>query len=333
MSPKSLWVILISLLCLAIPGTFGGSGKDRSVAMVMKVQGKVTIERRTGEKEPASVMHLLYPGDHLHTDSNAEVMICFAHDHHRETLPAKRKVTVEPKGCEPQKAIQRREGSKIAKELRNNGYLELHNLKRSQGKIAATVVRGKEKLPEIIPQITPIYNAVIPTTRPSFAWQQSSGSKADSYLVSLCIDLPGEPLELWKVATKVPRLTYPKEKPLAPGEQHKWKVHAIIGNKKTLLVEGIFYVASSTAIKELPKQIKQSSESSDPAELLLIMGYFQHQQHIKEATEVCEKMAELSQMKDPGILVLLAAYYERAGRKKEAGQMRKKAEALGYQAP
>jgi formylglycine-generating enzyme required for sulfatase activity len=78
-------------------------------ALLLEVQGTVTLQSAGGATKPAVPQTLLHAGDRLRLGADAQAQLVFLSDLHKERLKSAREVTVRRKGCEPAEAVRERD--------------------------------------------------------------------------------------------------------------------------------------------------------------------------------------------------------------------------------
>ncbi len=293
------------------------------VAMVLKTQGAVTLERGA-DRRPLRVMDLLRPGDVLESTDGEALFVLLA-DGQRERLRSRQRATVADKGCTPPAAVERQEKDRVpATQLAS-----LRDLARS-GRAGVGVLRCQlgEKH-ETPPVVTPMYGTTILGNRPAFSWRPVE--KADGYQVELWSGT-GQRL-VWRATTAEPRLAYPEKEPaLRPGAKYLWRVYARRGESVDPhpAVDGKFLTLTRDEARELVDLPRAAS--ADVAELLLAATTFEAHGAYEEALGLYEKLAE-KLPNDANIQTALAGFYDRAGRGEHARAAREKARKLGAALP
>jgi hypothetical protein len=307
---------LLTALCVL------GADPAPPVAMVLTMQGSVTLERDTAKPRRLGAMDLLRPDDRLSAGPDAEAVLIFLADGKRERLKPKARATVGEKGCTPADAIERQEGKKLPP-----AQLEsLRELARSS-RGAVGVLRGQP--PPVPLLITPIYGATVLADRPAFTWPPAKD--ADLYKVQL-LSGDGKRLILTDTA-KEPRLAYPeKQKPLRQGVKYLWRVSARMGEEKeTEIVDSKFSIVTKAEAEALAK-LKPLTESDDPTDWLVAAVIYEAHGVYGEALALYEKLAQ-KQPDEANYHVALASYYERGGRIDKAEEAKEKAKKLGAVLP
>jgi formylglycine-generating enzyme required for sulfatase activity len=80
-------------------------------AMLLEVQGMVALQSASGLKKEAVPQTLLNAGDQLRVPADAQVLLLFLTDLHKERLKPGQVVTIRRKGCEPADAVLKRDDS------------------------------------------------------------------------------------------------------------------------------------------------------------------------------------------------------------------------------
>jgi hypothetical protein len=310
----SLMVVWASL-------ALGAAEPSAPVAMVLKTQGAVTLERGTA-KQPLRVMDLLRPGEVLAT-AEGEALLVFLDDGRRERLKPRNRATVGAKGCAPTAAVERQEKDQVPPAQ----LTSLRDLARS-GRAGVNVLRGEK--PEKPQVVTPMYGTTILGDKPLLSWRPAE--KADSYQVELWSG-NGQRL-LWRETTAAPRLAYPEKQPaLKPGTKYLWRVYALRGEDldPRRVVDSKFMTTTKEEAQELAG-LPRAAASADVAELLLAAATYEAHGVYEEALALYEKLAEKLPA-EANVQVALAGYYERAGRPEQAKAAREKARKLGAVLP
>jgi hypothetical protein len=291
--------LLVSVLCCA-----QAPERQQAVAMVIPPKGNLEIINGPVRADRDGVVIYLYPGDRVKVKEKQVALLFFA-DNHRERVKSG-EVTIGPKGCEPVERVERLKppGEKAVQV----GLGELG----PDSRIGAAVFRSDPgKL------VTPFTGTTIISDRPALTWQPAD--KVDSYQVQLL--KAGSKVEVWKIETKEPKLTYPqKEEPLQRGRKYVWKVTAISRENGfegfADVVSSEFFVATTKVVEELEK-VKPFAASNDMEELFLAAVAYEAKGCCAETLEIYEKLAK-QVPEEIGFHRALAFLYERAGKKEKA---------------
>lgn len=299
------------------------SQKDEaSVAMVLKVEGEVTVT--SGDMKPRKmwVMDLLRPNDQIKVPEGGEVTLLFLEDGHREILAAGKMATIGAKGCSPKEAVAKKEPGKLSNSMLKNLRGDIR-----AGRIGGVILRrGDERNP--LPTITPLPDSNVATNRPTLSWP--AVKDAESYVVELYTGPDTKDLSrVLRGETKTNMFTLPKDKTLQP-VLHRWTVIARLkGDKRRTVVgikEGTFLLALPRTVRQL-KALKPLTESKDPADLLIAASAYEMKAASNEALRLYEQASKLLP-KDARIQEILARYYEAGGRPDLAKAAKGKAEKL-----
>lgn len=289
----------------------------KSVALVLKSQGEITLVR--GDAKPVRLWEqdLLHVGDKLDIPDGGEAILVVLFDGHRETLRPGKGIVVGEKGCPGAVAIPNKLPGKILDDLAE----ELRG-----GRLGGVLLRTKPG--DHSPFVSPLPGAKLLNDRPTFRWPDV---RADRYVVEVYLGAAGkDPQLLWRIETTKNELPYPKdEKPLTP-LTHCWSVVAKDkdGGEKALVTlrEGRFSVANEATRKNLDA-LKSLAESKDSTDLLLAAYAYETAVALEEAMAIHQKLVEL-RPKEPRHLETLANFYERGGQPSRARELRAKAHAL-----
>jgi hypothetical protein len=96
-------------LLTAIDAVYAKMTAGAPLAMLLEVRGPVRLGSARGENRTASPQTLLYRGDRLRLDVDADVQIVFLSDLHKERLHPGREATIQRKGCDPADAVRERD--------------------------------------------------------------------------------------------------------------------------------------------------------------------------------------------------------------------------------
>jgi tetratricopeptide (TPR) repeat protein len=315
-------LLFCSLLC-------GQAEAPRPVAVVLQTQGEVILERtRTfsvmgfgipGLEKGRRLLKadLLLPGDCLKLAGDAEAVLAFLADSHRERLKGGSQAIVDRAGCN-------------ADRIEATMNLSSRNLKKVRevfdGSGGVGVVRGDKSRTEA--RVTPLFGAFVLTDRPALTWPKEP--QAQTYLVEL---FDASEKRVWGVETKDPRLPFPeKEKALEPSLLYTWSVTAQLPEEatKSVVERSKLFLLLKGELEAL-EPVRKLAASKDPADLLLAaMAYESYKVH-DEALKLFEKLAEL-QPDAVNYQLALSRYYTHAGREDLARQALAKAEKLGIPA-
>jgi hypothetical protein len=292
--------------------------------MVLTVKGDAWLER--GEEKPRSMwaMLLLRPGDRVRVPAGGEVTLVLLGDGRQQRIKSGATATVAAKGCEPANAVETVKAPQLSP-ANLSGVREM--ARSSRGGVG--VLRGD---PSVRPQLlTPMHGTVILGDRPTFSWPAVSW--ADGYRVQLLSGVEGrDERVLWRAATKEPRVAYPEmEKPLVASRKYRWRVYAVKGEDKEVVVSSKFSTLTEEEATALAG-MKALAEGEGQAELLLAAAVYESYGVYEEALKRYERLAELAPLQ-PGFQVALASYYERAGRPDRAKAARERAKKLGAVIP
>jgi serine/threonine protein kinase/formylglycine-generating enzyme required for sulfatase activity len=79
------------------------------LAMILEVSGDVSLQSSRNTKNLPVPQALLYSGDRLGLSQDAQVLLLFIFDHHKEWLASGKEATILRKGCAPADAVRSRE--------------------------------------------------------------------------------------------------------------------------------------------------------------------------------------------------------------------------------
>jgi serine/threonine protein kinase/formylglycine-generating enzyme required for sulfatase activity/tetratricopeptide (TPR) repeat protein len=96
-------------LVKAIGAVRRGIGRRSPQAMILEVRGTVESRSAAGEPRPAVPQALLNLDDRLTLSADAQVLLVFLADFHKERLKPGREVTIDIRGCEPADAVLERD--------------------------------------------------------------------------------------------------------------------------------------------------------------------------------------------------------------------------------
>jgi hypothetical protein len=230
-------------------------------------------------------------------------------DYHRERVGPNSRVTLGDTGCVPSRSVQRQRAV-----TRNLGIPSLEGTSLASG----VVVRGLP-LPSPSPAVTPLFDSVVLTDRPTFTWRpvsSAAGYEVRLYRGSL---LPGSERHLmWAVRTKNARIAYPMgHKPLRAGSAYVWSINPHPRAKDDFVAyESQFRVSTEQDRKDLAR-VKALAASKAPAEMLLAALSYHSYGAFDDALPLFERLVGL-RPGEPELYAALAGYYRRAGRPEES---------------
>jgi hypothetical protein len=295
--------------------------KPSSVAIMVAVEGDVTIQPAKGTSRRAEVTDLLYPGDRIVVASQGGATLKYRNDLHLERVLPGSKVLIRSTGGSPPEAVRR---IKVISRVMAEGVEEIGGSFRN-GLIALSVFRGDQQPPAVPPAVIPMYGATVLDDRPTLSWRPAPG--ASSYEVRL-IDALGR--ELWTAQTRCHHIAYDKARDaLTRGRGCYWNVSARTEKgEMTVVTESRFFVAPASEARVLA-ELRPLSESMDPADLLVAAATYQAHGVHDEALALYERLSRLSP-RDPFFHAIRSAYYRLAGRQDEARSELELARRLGY---
>jgi formylglycine-generating enzyme required for sulfatase activity len=100
---------LRAALAKSISGVKRGIGRRTAQAMILEARGTVKLRSAAGVPKAAVPQALVHLDDRLSLSADAQVLLVFLSDLHKERLAPGREVTVDFKGCEPADAVQQRD--------------------------------------------------------------------------------------------------------------------------------------------------------------------------------------------------------------------------------
>jgi len=295
------------------------------VAMVLSTKGAVTREHGKAAPHKIGAMALLVAGDGLNAHKDAEAVLVFLGDGHRERLKGGAKASVQSSGLAPADAAERLPGVKLPPANMES----LRDLARS-ARAGVGVLRGDRDVQPLV--VTPIYGAALLTDRPKFSWP--AAKNADAYLVELLSGPEGRDQRLvWKATTKETQLTYPeKQKSLQLGLLYRWRVSPTMGeNQGEPIVVSKFALLTKGEIEAL-SGLKALTASKAPEDWVTAAALYEAHGAIGQALPLYEKLAERFP-REPAYQVALASYYQRAGRLDRAKKASARAKELGAEVP
>jgi hypothetical protein len=296
---------------------------EKKVAMVLSVQGPVTIATEGREPRPTKVMDLLSDKDRLTVAADGAATLIFLGDNHRERIKPGVQVTVGSDGCTPPEAVER--GQSLAASV---AYRDVHRLSGT-GQGAAVVLRDPGP-PDQSAAVTPMFGSTVLTDRPTLSWraERKNASYRVRFMSGRLDTARGKEQTLWTARTKEMHLAYPvKEKPLWYGNIYSWQVTAGTDDRaEQLIAEGQFSVATRGEVAEMAP-VQKLAASEEPADLLLAALAYQDYGVYDEALSLFERLAH-QQPREPRFQFALAYYYARAGRAEEAKKAREQAKEL-----
>jgi formylglycine-generating enzyme required for sulfatase activity len=90
-----------------------GIGRTTPRAMILEVRGTVQLQSAAGVQKAAEAEALVHLDDRLSLSADAQVLLVFLSDFHKERLQPGREVTVDWQGCVPADAVQERDDSTL----------------------------------------------------------------------------------------------------------------------------------------------------------------------------------------------------------------------------
>lgn len=326
-------ILLLLALCAFAPLLAAGNSHP---AMLTHREGPVEVKRAGQTKwAKATLMALLGPGDALRAGKDANAVVVFFHDGHREKLLPDTTATVRPTLLQPVG------GSRV--HAPDNG-------KPSRAAGGVVVFKGGQKLTALGQSAAGRYGAVgirdlgyptllsplapkIRTDRPLFAWTAVAG--ADTYLLRV-MEEDGELL----FERQWPRthLQFPPDvAAVKPQVRYIWSVEARAEGKTLARRQGEFVLLAPASIRQLEREeeavrrLPPAAPGETTGPILLARLYARYGL-TNEAIGALESAVALNP-NDAGIHEELGHLYQYAGRSIDARRHLARAEELADQSP
>jgi hypothetical protein len=306
----AMWTRIAVALLVLLP-----VAAEKRVAMVLAVQGPVTIRGKDGAARPAQAMKMLSEKERVIVPGDGKMEIVFTEDNHRERVKPGSEVAIGSAGCVPAEAVERDEGVNVAIAFPTD-VPPLTGLEPG----AAFIPRGP-RIPDESFGVSPMFGSAVLSNRPTLSWP--AVADAAVYRVQMVrgrIDtsLSRERL-VWTAQTKDPRLSYPpKAKALSCGQIYSWYVSIRSGARDKVVHKSQFAVPSQVDLDEVAK-VRQLAASKASADRVMAALTYQSYALYDEALALFEGLAK-EQPREAAFQHALAYYYTRAGRTEEGNK-------------